>query len=877
MVNYINIRSCTVLIGLCVLCACGSSKRASKKAVDLETITVSAKNNPMNIYRAAATKEWEIVHTTVLLKFNFKEKTADGEVGLTLHPYFYATDSIVLDAKSMKIESVKLSHSEDGKPLAFQYTDDKLKLKFKKTYSRKDTIGLIIKYKAMPYEGKKGGSNAINDDRGLYFINTDNAIANKPVQIWTQGETESNSHWVPTIDKPNQRTTLALLLQVPDSMTTLSNGYLDKERSTLSIDDGVRMRSDFWIMDKPIQVYAMMFAIGKFSIVNDDNVLGKPVNYYVEPEYAPYAKAMFKHTPEMVEHFSKITGVPYPWNKYSQIVVRDYVSGAMENTTATLCGEFMNQNLRENKDNDYEDVVSHELFHQWFGDYVTAESWSNLTLNESFATYGEQLWRKYKYGKPYADELAWNDLNIYLSAGAAASPLVRYYYSDKEDMFDRISYQKGGAILHYLHGLLGDEAFYKSMQTYLTKNALHPAEASDWRKAIEEVTGEDWNWFFNQWYYKGGHPQLDIKYTYDEVAKKLNINATQKQEGAAYRLPVKIGVAYGANKTIKDWTINEKKDVLSIPYENGTKPTIIFDTEHWIVGEVNEDKTATEWLNTFKSSDSDAVTKFRALNSIKKKYDDASNTEMINLALQDKTKSVRNKALQMLMPITTQSLQDKWKRDVAYMAANDVNNNVRATAFKVLGNWVVKSSKPDMLAALSDSSYAVAGSALAALAELQPDTVYGIAIKMLDTDPKGELESSIWDVIADEGKESDVKLFEERVPHYYGTKKIYLASSMSEYLKNAKSEKAFDRTLELYTQMTKSEVIQGYRVSIAAYLIYAASDYKKKKKEARNNPDMNNAELRYNKLSLAIEDVIKSETDEDNKKTLRNYKAMLDR
>src|SRR5690606_27924383 len=139
--------------------------------------------------------------------------------------------------------------------------------------------------------------------------------------------------------------------------------------------------------------------------------------------------------------------------------------------------------------------------------------WSNLTLNESFANYGEQLWRRYKYGKASNDELAFEDLAKYLGArDASAVPLVRFHYHSRDDMFDRVSYQKGGAILNYLHGLMGDSAFYRAMNIYLTKNALQPAEAHNWRMAVEEATGLDWNWFFNQWYYREGHPILNVQY-----------------------------------------------------------------------------------------------------------------------------------------------------------------------------------------------------------------------------------------------------------------------------------------------------------------------------------------------------------------------------
>jgi aminopeptidase N len=183
----------------------------------------------------------------------------------------------------------------------------------------------------MPYASETGGSAAITDDRGLYFINTDDKIEGKPAQIWTQGETESNSHWLPTIDKPNMRTTIQLELTVPNIYKTLGNGAL-----VSSMDKGDK-RTDIWRMDKPIQVYAIMFAIGDFAIAKD-KWKGREVNYYVEPAYAPYARKMFQYTPEMIEFFSNVTGVEYPWNKYSQVVVRDYVSGAMENTSASLFG-----------------------------------------------------------------------------------------------------------------------------------------------------------------------------------------------------------------------------------------------------------------------------------------------------------------------------------------------------------------------------------------------------------------------------------------------------------------------------------------------------------------------------------------------------------
>lgn len=462
----------------------------SVEHVDLDTIKVSVPAGAVP-YQPSATRVWNILHTRVALSFDRKERTAAAREWLRLTPYFYSTDTVRLDAKGMKIDSVCMVVGKTLKAVPFTYTNDVLLVRPGKEYSRKDTLNLYLRYTSMPYARKSEGSAAITDDKGLYFINTDGREPAKEAHIWTQGETESNSHWMVTIDKPNTRFTTEIELTVPDSLTTLSNGAMVKQTK---LPGG--MRTDVWRMDKPIQAYAVMFAIGHYAVAKD-SWNGKEVNYYVEPAYAPYAKHMFKNTPEMIGYFSRRTGVPFPWNKYSQVVVRDYVSGAMENTSASLFGEFMNLTDREMEDKSNEDIVSHELFHQWFGDYVTAESWSNLTVNESFANYGEQLWRYGKYGAVQGDILAWDDLRKYLMSTMGKDPqLVRFQYDDKEEMFDAISYNKGGAILHYLNTLIGDEAFDRAMNLYLTRNALSSGEAHQWRLAVEEATGQDWNWFF---------------------------------------------------------------------------------------------------------------------------------------------------------------------------------------------------------------------------------------------------------------------------------------------------------------------------------------------------------------------------------------------
>jgi aminopeptidase N len=851
-----------------LLGSCSNSKRALKKKTTLEPITVNAKDNPNDIFRASSTRAWDIDNTTLEMSFNMKERTANGKVWLTIHPYFYATDSIVLDAKSMVIDSVALVNNGTMQPLLFKYNDSVLRIKFNKAYNSNDIIGLYIKYTAMPYKDKSGGSPAINDDKGLYFINTDNAIPNKPVQIWTQGETESNSHWVPTIDKPNQRTKTHFKLTVPDSFTTLSNGYLEQR-----IFLGNYMHTDIWVMDKPIQVYAMMFAIGKFSIVKDKDALGKPVDYYVEPEFAPYAKEMFKNTPEMIEYFSKVTGVPYPWNKYSQVVVRDYVSGAMENTSASLFGEFMNKTHRELQDDDGENTVSHELFHQWFGDYVTAESWTNLTLNESFATFGEQLWRKYKYGKASADRLAMGDLwnYAYGSSQWSGDPaLVRFYYRDKEDMFDGISYQKGASILRYLQALIGEEAFSQAMKLYLTKNALHSAEATQWRLAVEEVTGKDWNWFFNQWYNKGGHPVLDMKYTYDDVSQKLTVSIIQTQEGAAYRLPVNIRVIYDSVEMSNE-TLVAKKETLAYPYKHGIKPVVVVDDEHVVVGEEKYNMEPWQWLRVFQNSPDNIINKELALGGCSKKIDDSLARKVFALALKDDNYDVRYTALDDLKDLKNKQVQKQYLNDVLWIAEHDDNNKNRANAFYVLNEMEETSTKPLALAAINDSSYKVAAAALRLLNTLDADTGYVIARRIADTNPKGTLVYVLWDIIAQKGNNEDLALFEKKVTGLYGSKKSQLVASLATYLKKVKDTKVFDKGVSLMFTLAKDEPMRSYRLSLAVSLVDVASFYKDKKNNVNTYPEKNEAEARLATVKTNVENLMKLEADEKNKTKLKTY------
>ena len=543
-------------------------------------------------YKSEREKIFDLVHTKLKVDFNFSDKTMNGEAWVTLKPHYYDANKVVLDANTMIISEVKLNE----KNLNFTYNDFDLEIVLPKTYTKNQEFTLYIKYLSQPEKVKDRGSKAITDAKGLYFINTDGFDKNKTAQIWTQGETQANSAWFPTIDAPNQKMTQEIEITVPNKYVTLSNGALINQ-----IKKG-KNRTDHWKLDKKHAPYLAFIGVGEFEIIKD-NYKNIPVDYYVEKEYAPYAKEIFGLTPEMIGFFETKLGVDFPWNKYSQIVVRDYVSGAMENTTAVVHGEQAYQKPGQLIDNNIqENTIAHEIFHHWFGNLVTSESWSNLALNESFANYSEYLWREYKYGKVNAEMHLFDQVEAYKNAQDAKNKsLVRFTYDDREDLFDLVSYNKGGAILHMLRKVVGDKAFFEGLKQYLTKYQYQSAEVHQLRLVFEELTGKDLNWFFNQWFYGAGHPDIQVSYDYNTLRKTVTVNLFQLQAGY-FQFPISIDVFEGSKKTRHTVFVDAKDASFTFPYNR--QPNLIqINSDNNLICDLNENKILSDYIFQLKHAD----------------------------------------------------------------------------------------------------------------------------------------------------------------------------------------------------------------------------------------------------------------------------------
>ncbi|SDX42355.1 M1 family metallopeptidase [Hymenobacter psychrophilus] len=697
-------------------------------------------------YRASRPKINDLVHTKLDVRFDYAKRQLIGKEWLTLRPHAYPTDSLRLDAKGMDIGSVTMVSQGNAKALTFKYNGDQLNIKLDKTYLVDQQYTVYIEYVAKPDELKVKGSAAITDAKGLYFINPDSAVAGKPVQIWTQGETEASSVWFPTIDSPNQKTTQEIAMTVPAKYVTLSNGALASQKSNT---DGTR--TDTWKMDLPHSPYLFMMAVGDFKITKD-TWAGKEVNYYLEPKYAPFAKQIFGNTPEMLEFFSKKLGVAYPWNKYSQIVVRDYVSGAMENTSATLHGDFLHKDAREALDAEYdrgESVIAHELFHQWFGDYVTAESWSNLTVNESFADFSEALWAEHKYGQEAGDAHAYQNMRNYLrSPRDAQKNLVRFHYADKEDMFDLVSYQKGGQILNMLRNHLGEEVFFKGLQKYLTDNKFSNGEAHQLRLAMEAVSGRDLNWFFNQWYFGAGHPVVTIDYNYDQLNKEQVVTIKQTQPGQVFELPMAIDVYQNGKPTRHNVVLRKATEIIRLPA--ASQPELVnVDADKVTLWQKKDNKPFGQFAYQYRTAPRyvdrrEAVAAAAALPPT-----DAAARQLLSAALSDKNEFIRRAALGSLK-LDEKGVAKAAAPLIRKQLAQEKNTNNQAAMLRALAMVDDKKDEKLFTKSLSSQSYAVQGAALEGLAAVQPKQALARA-NALEPGAKADVAAAIASVYAEVG------------------------------------------------------------------------------------------------------------------------------
>jgi len=706
-------------------------------------------------YNASRQRYVDLVHTKIEASLNWEVSQLNGKATLSMKPHFYEIDSVVLDAKGMEIKTITLS----GKELSYDYSNgNTLTVYLDKSYKKDELITFTVDYIAKPEGRETSGSAAITSDKGLYFINPKGEEEGKMPQVWTQGETEANSVWFPTIDAPNMKSSQEVLLTVDNKYTTLSNGKLISSKKNT---DGTR--TDYWKQDLPHAPYLFMLAVGEFKIVQDSYTRGDgkkiEVNYYVEPAYENDARAIFGKTPKMIKFFSNKLGVEYPWDKYSEIVVRDYVSGAMENTGAVIFGDYVYKTKRELIDGNDESTIAHELFHHWFGDLVTCESWANLPLNESFANYSQYLWDEYEYGIDEADYNAIEEANGYYQSGGYHD-LINFYYKDKEEMFDGHSYNKGGRILHMLRNHLGDEAFFQGLNKYLTSNAYKSAEVHNLRLAMEEVSGEDLNWFFNQWFLGKGHPVIFTEQAINQEQQTVTLRIQQAQSFNVFRLPVKIALWDETGKHSYSVVLDSVNQQFTFPFK-GKLANVLLDDDQMLLAKVYEEKPTAQYIHQFNNTD-----KFRAkstaLKHIAKSTDPEKTTILVN-ALNAKFWGIRAEALGYLKDLDDAAKQPSYKTSLKKIIESDPKSKVRNAAVSALSTLEQNEAIAIIRKLLKqDSSLMVLGNALNELKEI--DTVQALTLaRELSSSSEIELQVGAAEIMGEYGNTQDLPFIENLI------------------------------------------------------------------------------------------------------------------
>lgn len=464
----------------------------------------------------------DVLHYRIELDMKLDQQGADGLTTITTRFLSSGDSTVWFHAAGLHIVSVK----QDGKEIGFSTGDEKLFLKLNGETSRGKTSTFAIRY-SFSYP-----------ERGMYFRYKTSQTPWRKTQVWTQGEDADNRFWFPCYDFPNDKATSEVLVTIPDSLKALSNGKLiaktpDKKR---------KVTTWHYRLDQPHSTYLVMLAIGDYSVVSAK--AGKiPMSYWLYPDRIEEGKRGFSQTADMMKAFEQYTDMPYPWGSYSQVVIQDFMYGGMENTGATTMNdESINLDRFDIQDQQAEGLVAHELIHQWFGNVVTPRDWTHLWLNESFATFFETWYYRQKgWFEQVETDLFYNQMaGMYTDRQYGRKPIV------SEQSYVNNLYPRGGAILYSLEYVLGRDAFREALRYYLKKHAFQPVQTSDLVMAIEESTGRNLDWFFNQWIYKAGFPDYRVLIDTTMSPGTLTVRILQEQEQdsltGVFRMPLEFQV-----------------------------------------------------------------------------------------------------------------------------------------------------------------------------------------------------------------------------------------------------------------------------------------------------------------------------------------------
>jgi aminopeptidase N len=525
---------------------------------------------------------FDVKHIKAELTIDTHKREVRGVVTHSLAPLHPYLTRVELDC-GPKLKVSKVRTGNRSNQCDFATKDGKLSVKLDKAYGPGDAIDLAIEYSGSP-------------DRGLYFIIPEPPYPEKRLSFWTQGESEETRDWIPCYDYPNERATTEMIVTAEKPLFVLSNGRLVETK-----ENADNTTTYHWKMDVPHASYLMSLAGSDFAVYRD-RAGDLPVDYYVAHHVdEATARRFMGKTPAMIQFFGDKTGQPYPYAKYAQVCVPDFLAGGMENITATTMTETALHDEIGALEHDEDPLVSHELAHQWFGDLLTCKDWSHIWLNEGFASYFGPLFTEHDRGDDNFRLEMKGSLDGYLDSDRDyRRPIVESRYEKADDMFDGVTYSKGACVLHALRGLLGEEAWWQGIRDYVAAHKLQVVESDDFRKAMEKASGKDLKWFFDQWVFKAGHPELKVRWHFEDADRTVRVRIEQTQkvdaETPLFRLPTTLEITEEPGKTrIVPIVIDGATHEFVIPMPD--RPRMVqIDPQGWLIKELDFEKRDTENL-----------------------------------------------------------------------------------------------------------------------------------------------------------------------------------------------------------------------------------------------------------------------------------------
>jgi aminopeptidase N len=524
---------------------------------------------------------FDVKHVKAALSITTKQREVRGTVTHTLSPLHPYLTQVELDC-GPELKVTKVTVGTPAVTCPFTTHDAKLAVTLDKAYGPGDTLDLTIEYFGAP-------------THGLQFVLTDPAYPERPLSVWTQGESEDTHHWLPCYDYPNDRATSEMIITVEKPLFVVSNGALVE-----TIQNAGDTTTYHWKMDVPHVSYLISLAVGEFAVYHD-RVGDIPIDYYVAKNVnEATARRFMGKTPGMIRFFGETIGQPYPYVKYAQTCLPEF-GGGMENISATSMTDSVLRDEIAALEGDADSLVAHELAHQWFGDLLTCKDWSHLWLNEGFASYFDPLYINHDRGVETFQLQMDDALANYLSDDRGyRRPIVEPRYESSMTMFDGMTYAKGACVLHTLRGLLGDGAWWKGLRGYVAKHKFQVVDTDDFRKAMEAGSGKDLKWFFDQWVYKAGHPELKVRWHYEDSDKSVRVKVQQTQtldsQTPLFRVPTTLEISEGTGKPrVVPIVIDAASHDFVIPA--ATRPLMVqIDPEGWLIKELDFEKSAQENL-----------------------------------------------------------------------------------------------------------------------------------------------------------------------------------------------------------------------------------------------------------------------------------------